>query len=454
MANISLRILLKFKTFPQLSIKRGKHHAWYPDAEYMKQFDGPVMYPDKLTSKLKLPPFNAKRLPLERKVTNMIINFGPCHPAAHGCLRMITELDGEIVRHLDPHIGLLHRGTEKLIEYKTYNQAIPYFDRLDYVSPMCSEHAFCLAAEKLLNIDIPRRAKFIRVLFDEITRLMNHMAATSFLILDVGGITPLFWLFEEREKLMEIYERVCGARLHANYYRIGGVNQDMPIGLLHDIHNLVSKFGERIDEVEDLVTDNRLFIARTQNIGCVPAEDALNSGFSGCMLRASGIKWDLRKNKPYEIYDELEFDVPVGSNGDIYDRFKVRLEEMRQSVRIVEQVINQMPPGEVKLDDHKISPPNRREMKSSMEAVIHHFKIFSQGFHVPPGSTYTSIEHPKGEFGVYLVSDGSSLPYRCKIRTPSFIHLSGINRMGKNHFLADVVAILATLDIVFGDVDR
>ncbi|XP_068909123.1 NADH-ubiquinone oxidoreductase 49 kDa subunit-like isoform X2 [Tenebrio molitor] len=431
------------------------HKTWYPDAKWMDQFQGVVMYPDNFTSKLKRRPYNAKELPPEeRKITNMVINFGPCHPAAHGCLRMITELDGELVRNLNPHIGLLHRGSEKLIEYKTYSQALPYFDRLDYISPIASEHAFCLAVEKLLNIDIPRRAKFLRVLFDELTRLMNHMAATSFLILDVGGITPLFWLFEEREKLYEICERACGARMHANYIRIGGVNQDIPIGLLHDIHDLVSKFSERVDEVEDLVTGNRIFKERAQGMGCVSAEEALNRGFSGPMLRASGIKWDLRKTQPYEVYDELDFDVPVGTHGDVYDRYVLRLEEIRQSIRLVDQVINKMPPGEVKVDDHKVSPPNRREMKNSMEAVIHHFKYFSQGFQVPPGSTYTAIEHPKGEFGVYLVSDGSSVVYRCKIRTPSFIHLSGIPMMGKNHFLSDIVAILATLDVVFGDVDR
>ncbi|CAH1374278.1 unnamed protein product [Tenebrio molitor] len=432
MAHITIlrRVISKLKNV----YIRG-HKTWYPDAKWMDQFQGVVMYPDNFTSKLKRRPYNAKELPPEeRKITNMVINFGPCHPAAHGCLRMITELDGELVRNLNPHIGLLHRGSEKLIEYKTYSQALPYFDRLDYISPIASEHAFCLAVEKLLNIDIPRRAKFLRVLFDELTRLMNHMAATSFLILDVGGITPLFWLFEEREKLYEICERACGARMHANYIRIGGVNQDIPIGLLHDIHDLVSKFGERVDEVEDLVTGNRIFKERAQGMGCVSAEEALNRGFSGPMLRASGIKWDLRKTQPYEVYDELDFDVPVGTHGDVYDRYVLRLEEIRQSIRLVDQVINKMPPGEVKVDDHKVSPPNRREMKNSMEAVIHHFKYFSQGFQVPPGSTYTAIEHPKGEFGVYLVSDGSSVVYRCKIRTPSFIHLSGIPMMGKITF--------------------
>ncbi|RZC40457.1 NADH dehydrogenase [ubiquinone] iron-sulfur protein 2, mitochondrial, partial [Asbolus verrucosus] len=392
MTNILRQVVPKLKNLNYVAIRCKK---WYPDAEYMSQFDGPVMYPDEVTSKFKMPPWNAKKPPIERKVTNMIINFGPCHPAAHGCLRMISELDGEIVRYLDPHIGLLHRGTEKLIEYKTYAQALPYFDRLDYVSPMSNEHAFCLAAEKLLNIDVPRRAKFIRVLFHEIMRLMNHLAATSFLILDVGGITPLFWLFEEREKMYEFCERVCGARMHAGYFRIGGVSQDIPIGLLDDIHELVSKLGERLDEVEDLVTGNRIFIERTKDIGCVDAQEALNRGFSGCMIRASGIKWDLRKTQPYEIYDELDFDVPVGSNGDIYDRFRIRIEEARQSIRIIEQVMNNMPPGEIKVDDHKIAPPTRREMKSSMEAVIHHFKLFSQGFQVPPGATYSAVEHPK-----------------------------------------------------------
>ncbi|XP_030752538.1 NADH dehydrogenase [ubiquinone] iron-sulfur protein 2, mitochondrial-like isoform X2 [Sitophilus oryzae] len=410
--------------------------TWYPDTEYFNQFKGPVMYPDETTSKWKTLPWCAKKKPREMTVKNIRINFGPAHPAAHGCLRLITYLDGEIVRRLDPHIGLLHRGTEKLIEYKTYVQAVPYFDRLDYISVLCNEHAFCLAAEKLLNIELPRRAKYIRTLFAELTRLMNHLACTSFLTLDVGAITPLFWLFEEREKLFEICER------------------DMPLGLMDDIYELVKKLPERLDEVEDLASHNRMFIARTKDIAVVTAHEALNRGFSGPMLRASGVKWDIRKAKPYEVYDELEFDVIVGTNGDVYDRFIIRIEEMRQSCRMIHQLLSKMPEGEIKVDDNKISPPKRAEMKKSMEGVIHHFKLFSRGFNVPPGSTYTAIEHPKGEFGVYLVSDGSSKPYRCKIRAPGFIHLSSLDHMCRDCYLADTVAALAALDIVFGDVDR
>ncbi|ENN82902.1 hypothetical protein YQE_00730, partial [Dendroctonus ponderosae] len=430
--------LKRFRVKPLQAISRRFSAKWYPDPEYFEQFKGPVMYPDETTSKWKVPD------PIERypdwskvKLENVRINFGPAHPAAHGCLRMITYLEGEIVKRLDPHIGLLHRGTEKLIEYKTYMQALPYFDRLDYISVLCNEHAFCLATEKLLNI--------------QITRLLNHLAGASFLTLDVGAITPLFWLFEEREKLYEICERVCGSRMHCGYFRIGGVAQDMPLGLMDDIHELVSKLPERLDELEDLVTNNRLFIARTKNIGPITAHEALNRGFSGVMLRATGVKWDIRKVMPYEVYDELEFDVPVGANGDVYDRFILRVAEMRQSIRLL---LDKMPPGEVKVDDNKISPPTRAEMKKSMESLICHFKLFSRGFSVPPGSTYTAIEHPKGEFGVYLVSDGTSKPYRCKIRPPRFIHLSGMDHLGRNTFLADVVAILASIDVVFGDVDR
>ncbi|XP_050307962.1 NADH-ubiquinone oxidoreductase 49 kDa subunit-like [Anthonomus grandis grandis] len=428
---------------------------WYPDEEYFLPFSGPVMYPDAETSRWKMP--HRKYLEKHKRdltVQNVRINFGPAHPAAHGCLRMITYLDGEIVKRIDPHIGLLHRGTEKLIEYKTYMQALPYFDRLDYISVLCNEHAFCLATEKLLNIQVPRRAKYIRTLFSELTRLLNHLAGASFLALDVGAITPLFWLFEEREKIYEICERVCGGRMHCGYFRVGGVSQDMPLGLMDDIYELVAKLPERLDEYEDLITSNRLFISRTKDVGTVTAHEALNRGFSGPMLRSSGIKWDIRKVMPYEVYDELDFDIPIGVNGDVYDRYKVRMEEMRQSIRLVNQCINKMPPGEIKTDDHKICPPKRAEMKTSMESLICHFKLFSRGFNVPPGTTYTAIEHPKGEFGVYLVSDGSSRPYRCKIRSPGFIHLASMDYMGKNMFLADVVAILASIDVVFGDVDR
>ncbi|KAJ8920509.1 hypothetical protein NQ315_005378 [Exocentrus adspersus] len=362
------------------------------NAEYFAQFKGPVMYPDEITSKWKIPSLNAKMPPKEVKFQNIILNFGPAHPAAHGCLRLITELEGEVVKRMDPHIGLLHRGTEKLIEYKTYTQALPYFDRLDYLSPLNNEHVFCLAVEKLLNIEVPRRAKFIRVLYSELTRLMNHMAATAFLALDAGAITPLFWLFEEREKCYEFCERVCGARMHAGYFRVGGVYRDMPIGLMDDIYETVSKLPERIDEVEDLLSSNRMFLARCKDIGVITAHEALNRGFTGVCLRATGVKFDIRKTQPYEIYDELDFDVPVGKNGDIYDR----LEEIRQSCRLVEQCLNKMPQGEVAVDDYKVSPPARAEMKTSMEAVIHHFKLFSQGFQVPPGTAYAAIEHPKG----------------------------------------------------------
>jgi len=354
----------------------------------------------------------------------------------------------------DPHIGLLHRGTEKLIEYKTYIQALPYFDRLDYVSMMCNEQCYSLAVEKLLNIDIPIRAKFIRVMFAEITRILNHIMAVGTHALDIGAMTPFFWLFEEREKMMEFYERASGARMHAAYIRPGGVSQDLPLGLMDDIYEFIEKFGERLDEVEDLLTTNRIWIQRTEDIGIVSAEDALNYGFSGVMLRGSGIKWDLRKTQPYDAYDQVEFDVPVGIKGDCYDRYLIRVEEMRQSLRIIHQCLNKMPIGDIKVDDHKISPPKRAEMKESMEALIHHFKLFTEGIQVPPGATYTAIEAPKGEFGVYLVSDGTSRPYRCKIKAPGFAHLAALDKIGKNHFLADIVAIIGTLDVVFGEIDR
>ncbi|XP_049794077.1 NADH-ubiquinone oxidoreductase 49 kDa subunit-like isoform X2 [Schistocerca nitens] len=427
---------------------------WFPDPDYMKQFENPVMYPNEETAKWKMPPYNSKIAPVEKTVQNMTLNFGPQHPAAHGVLRLVLELDGETVMRADPHIGLLHRGTEKLIEYKTYMQALPYFDRLDYVSMMCNEQCYALAVEKLLNIEVPKRAKYIRVLFAEITRLLNHIVATASHMLDVGAMTPLFWLFEEREKMMEFYERVSGARLHAAYIRPGGVHQDIPFGLLDDIYEFVSKFPERLDEVEDVITTNRIWIKRTKDIGVVSVEDALNYGFSGVMLRGSGIKWDLRKTQPYDAYDEVEFDVPIGTNGDCYDRYLCRFEEMRQSVRIIEQCLNKMPPGEVKTDDMKITPPSRAEMKTSMEALIHHFKLFTQGFHVPPGATYTAVEAPKGEFGIYIISDGSSKPYRCKIKAPGFAHLAAIDKISRRLMLADVVAIIGSLDLVFGEIDR
>ncbi|XP_050302513.1 NADH-ubiquinone oxidoreductase 49 kDa subunit [Anthonomus grandis grandis] len=438
--------------FHATSVQNGAR--WFPDEEYFNSFKGPVMYPDDTTKHWALQPWRQSESPIEKEVKNVTINFGPQHPAAHGVLRLVLELDGEIVKRSDPHIGLLHRGTEKLIEYKTYTQALPYFDRLDYVSMMCNEQCYSLAVEKLLNIEVPLRAKYIRVLFAELTRILNHIMGICTHALDIGALTPFFWLFEEREKMMEFYERVSGARMHAAYVRPGGVSLDMPIGLMDDIYEFSSKFSERLDEVEDLLTSNRLWKQRTQDIGVVSAEDALNYGFSGVMLRGSGIKWDLRKTQPYDAYDLVEFDVPIGSKGDCYDRYLCRMEEMRQSLRIIEQCLNKMPPGEIKTDDAKVTPPSRHEMKTSMEALIHHFKLYTQGYQVPPGTTYTAVEAPKGEFGVYLVSDGSSKPYRCKIKAPGFAHLAALDKVGKNHMLADIVAIIGTLDIVFGEVDR
>ncbi|RWS21661.1 NADH-ubiquinone oxidoreductase 49 kDa subunit-like protein [Leptotrombidium deliense] len=428
-------------------------HRWYPDEEWYKQFEGHVLYNEDLRWYKPKMRWNEERV-VERTVKNMVINFGPQHPAAHGVLRLVLELSGEMCQRADPHIGLLHRATEKLIEYKTYTQALPYFDRLDYVSMMCNEQCFSLAIEKLLNIDIPKRAKYIRVLFSELTRILNHLMAVGTHALDVGALTPFFWMFEEREKLMEFYERVSGARMHAAYVRPGGVNQDMPIGLMDDIYQWAQQFPQRIDEVEDLLTDNTIWRQRTIDIGVVSAEDALDFGFSGVMLRGSGIKWDLRKTQPYDDYQDFEFDVPIGLNGDCYDRYLCRMEEMRQSIRIIEQCLNKMPAGEIKVNDNKIVPPKRAEMKSSMEALIHHFKLFTEGYQVPPGTTYTAIEAPKGEFGVYLVSDGTSRPYRCKIKAPGFAHLAALDFIGRNHFLADIVAIIGTLDVVFGEIDR
>lgn len=382
------------------------------------------------------------------------INFGPQHPAAHGVMRLVLTLDGETVIRADPHIGLLHRGTEKLIEYKTYMQAMPYFDRLDYCSMACNEHCFVLATEKLLNVQVPRRASFIRVLFLELTRIFNHALGVGCAVLDCGGITPFFWFFEEREKLCEIFERACGARFHMAYMRVGGVAQDLPIGLIDDIYQWAAQFNQRIDEFCDVCLGNRIFMARNIGIGIVKIPEGFHMAFSGPMLRAAGVKWDLRKTQPYEIYDELDFDIPVGINGDCYDRWLCRIEEMRQSLRIIDQVINNMPCGEVLVDDNKITPPSRYEMKTSMEGLIHHFKIFSSGIRVPPGSTYTAVEHPKGEFGVYLVSDGGSLVYRCKIRAPGFPHLGAMDDLRQNCQLADICAIIGSLDIVFGEIDR
>jgi len=382
------------------------------------------------------------------------MNFGPQHPAAHGVLRLVMELNGEVVERCDPHIGLLHRGTEKLIEYKTYVQSIPYFDRLDYVSPMCMEHAFVLGVENLLQIKIPLRAQYIRVLFSEITRILNHILSITTGALDVGAITPALWGFEEREILMEFYERVCGARLHANYFRPGGVAWDLPAGLLDDIWAFTERFPKFMEDLDNLLTDNRIFKQRTVDIGIVSKEEAYDWAFTGPMLRGSGVAWDLRKSQPYEVYDRMDFDVPVGLTGDCWARYLVRMEEMRQSLRIIRQCCKEMPDGPYKIEDRKVSPPPRGEMKRSMEALIHHFKLFTEGFHVPAGETYTAIEAPKGEFGVYLVSDGTNKPYRCKIRAPGFAHLQGIDFMSKGHMLADAVANIASMDIVFGEIDR
>ena len=389
-----------------------------------------------------------------KKIKNFSINFGPQHPAAHGVLRLILELNGEIVQKADPHIGLLHRGTEKLIEYKNYLQALPYFDRLDYVSMMSQEHAYVLAIEKLLNCTIPLRAKYIRVLFSEITRILNHLLAITCHALDVGAMTPYFWGFEEREKLLEFYERVSGARMHSSYFRPGGVHQDLPLGLLNDIFIFCNQFPTRLDEFEELLTNNRIWKQRLVDIGIVKAKDALDLGFSGVMLRGSGISWDLRKTQPYEIYDQLDFNIPIGTNGDCYDRYLIRIEEMRQSVNIILQTLNKMPNGTIKIDDKKIINPNRSQMKQSMESLIHHFKYYSENINVNSGETYTVIEAPKGEFGVFLVSNGTNKPYRCKIKAPGFAHLQALDFMCKNHMIADVVTIIGTQDIVFGEVDR
>ncbi len=382
------------------------------------------------------------------------MNFGPQHPAAHGVLRLVMELNGEVVERCDPHIGLLHRGTEKLIEYKTYIQATPYFDRLDYVSPMCMEHAFVLGIENLLQIKLPLRAQYIRVLFSEITRILNHILSITTGALDVGALTPALWGFEEREILMEFYERVSGARLHANYFRPGGVAWDIPDGLLDDVWAFTERFPKFMTDCDNLLTDNRIFKQRTVDIGIVTKEQALDWAFTGPMLRGSGVAWDLRKSQPYEVYDRMDFDIPVGLTGDCWARYLVRMEEMRQSLRIIRQCCKEMPDGPYKIEDRKVSPPPRGEMKRSMEALIHHFKLFTEGFHVPAGETYTAIEAPKGEFGVYLVSDGTNKPYRCKIRAPGFAHLQGLDFMSKGHMLADAVANIASMDIVFGEIDR
>mgnify|MGYP006169173121 FL=1 len=390
----------------------------------------------------------------EVAIKNLTMNFGPQHPAAHGVLRLVLEMDGEIIERADPHIGLLHRGTEKLIEYKTYLQAIPYFDRLDYVSPMCQEHAFALATENLLGLEVPERGQYIRVLFSEITRILNHILNLTTYALDVGAMTPLLWGFEEREKLMEFYERVSGARLHAAYFRPGGVHQDIPDNLATDIFAFCTTFPKFIDDMEELLTGNRIFRQRTVDIGVITGEEAQDWGMSGPVLRASGIAWDLRKSQPYDVYDKLQFNIPIGKTGDCYARYLVRVAEMRESISIIEQCLENMPKGPVIAEDSKFVPPKRSEMKKSMEALIHHFKLYTEGYHVPAGETYTAVEAPKGEFGVYLVSDGSNKPYRCKIRAPGFAFMQAMNFLTKGHMLADVPAVIGSLDIVFGEVDR
>ena len=391
---------------------------------------------------------------LEGDDRNFTINFGPQHPAAHGVLRLVLELEGEIVERVDPHIGLLHRGTEKLIEHKTYLQAMPYFDRLDYVAPMNQEHAFCMAVERLADIGVPRRAQFIRVIFSEIGRILSHMLNVTTQAMDVGALTPPVWGFEEREKLMVFYERASGSRMHAAYFRPGGVHQDLPPKLVADIDAWCDQFHEKLDDIETLLTDNRIFKQRNVDIGIVSKQDCYDWGFSGVMVRGSGIPWDLRRSQPYEVYSELDFKIPLGKNGDCYDRYLCRVEEMHESARIIKQCIAMMPEGPVLSTDNKVTPPRRAEMKQSMEALIHHFKLYTEGFHVPAGEVYAAVEAPKGEFGVYLVSDGSNKPYRCKIRAPGFPHLAAMNYLNKGHMLADVSAILGSLDIVFGEIDR
>ena len=387
-------------------------------------------------------------------IQNYMINFGPQHPAAHGVLRLVLELDGEVIERVDPHIGLLHRGTEKLCEYKTYLQALPYMDRLDYCSPMSMEHSYVLAIEKLMGLEVPLRGQYIRVLYAELTRIMNHILNVTTHALDVGAMTPILWLFEEREHIMGFYERVSGARMHAAYFRPGGVHQDLPAGLAEDIQAWTESFPKVLDEMEDLVANNRIFKQRNVDIGIISAEDAIAWGFSGPCIRASGIPWDLRKSQPYDVYDRLDFEVAVGNRGDCYDRFMVRFGEMRQSLRLIQQCLRDMPGGPVASLDRKVVPPKRGEMKRSMEGLIHHFKLYTEGFHVPAGEAYVATESPKGEFGIYLVSDGTNKPYRCHIRATGFAHLQAMDFLCRGHMLADAPAVLGSLDIVFGEVDR
>lgn len=391
----------------------------------------------------------------ETQIKNFNLNFGPQHPAAHGVLRLVLEMDGEVIERADPHIGLLHRGTEKLIEYKTYAQAVPYFDRLDYVAPQNQEHAFVLAAEKLLGIEIPKRGQYIRVLYCEIGRILNHILNITAFAMDVGAMTPMLWGFEIRERLMEFCESASGARLHMNYFRVGGVAQDLPAGLLEDIAKWADdEFPAFLDDLESLLTENRIFKQRTVDIGVIDAEQCFDWGFTGPNLRASGIAWDLRKSQPYDAYADMDFDIPVGKMGDCYDRYLVRMLEMRESLKIIRQCVENMPGGPVKSTNKKVTPPTRGDMKQSMEALIHHFKLFTEGFHVPAGETYTAVEAPKGEFGVYLVADGSNKPYRCKIRAPGFAHLEATEFLSKGHMLADISANIGSIDVVFGEIDR
>jgi NADH dehydrogenase I, D subunit len=390
----------------------------------------------------------------EHQIKNFSINFGPQHPAAHGVLRLVLELDGEVVERVDPHIGLLHRGTEKLIEHKTYLQALPYFDRLDYVAPMNQEHAYCLAIERLLGLEVPERGQYIRVLYSEIGRLLSHLLNVTTQAMDVGALTPPLWGFEEREKLMIFYERASGARLHSAYFRPGGVHQDLPGDLLDDIAVFLDEFPQILDDIEVLLTENRIFKQRNVDIGVVTREDVMTWGLTGVMARGSDLAWDLRRAQPYECYNDLSFKIPVGKNGDCYDRYLCRMEEMRESVSIMRQCLEKMPSGPVSAVNNKVVPPKRAEMKNSMEALIHHFKLYTEGFHVPEGEVYAAVEAPKGEFGVYLVSDGSNKPYRCKIRAPGYSHLQAMDHLTRGHMLADVSAVLGSLDIVFGEIDR
>ncbi|MBB54916.1 MAG: NADH-quinone oxidoreductase subunit D [Magnetovibrio sp.] len=390
----------------------------------------------------------------EKEIKNYNLNFGPQHPAAHGVLRLVLEMDGEVIERTDPHIGLLHRGTEKLIEYKTYAQAVPYFDRLDYVAPQNQEHAFVLAAEKLLGVQVPKRGQYIRVLFSEIGRILNHLLNITSYAMDVGAMTPMLWGFEERERLMEFCEGVSGARLHMNYYRVGGVAFDMPDGMGSDINDWAENFTVFIDDLETLLTENRIFKQRTVDIGVINAEQCYDWGFSGPNIRASGVPWDLRKAQPYDAYAEMNFDIPVGKHGDCYDRYLVRMLEMRESLKIIRQCLEKMPDGPCKSEDHKITPPDRVDMKQSMESLIHHFKLFTEGMRIPAGETYTAVEAPKGEFGVFLIADGTNKPYRCKIRAPGFAHLQAMDFLSRGHMLADAVANIGSIDVVFGEIDR